>query len=76
MQFTPKAVAGYEQTVAKNIALWIELIATERHENGFPINLAWSIRLLQFESGRLLAILGFTRYLSLQWRYTKSVRLG
>lgn len=58
MQFTPKAVAGYEQTVAKYITLWTEQIASEYHENGTPIDLAWSIRLVQFDSGTLLATLG------------------
>ena len=54
-QFTPKAVAGYEQIIAKNVELWINKIASEYRKSDEPVNLAPLIRLLQFDSGTLLA---------------------
>ena len=55
MQFTSKAVAGYEQTIAKNVELWIKKIASEHRKSGDTINLAPLVRLWQFDSGAVLA---------------------
>lgn len=59
VQFTPKAVAGYERTIAKNVDLWTTEIASESHKSGGSINIAASVRLLQFDSRTLLATLNW-----------------